>query len=270
MHHTGARSTPAVRVLQTTGAMPRFRYTTRGGFFRRSRAALIVRLALVACAPLAAACGDDAGTRGESDSTDSAASSRSSGTTAAVPETATLQIEGQPQTVPVQPFASGPDFPLPFRTLVPDGSRLVARAQAIPESESLDAEARFDWQPATDPAFLRLVVLDTTVSETTARGLIRAISTDFGVIGSGGLEYEEAVPPPGHDWATLGYRLRGVVGSDPVTGWISLGERAGRRFYFMALYPAEYADGLGPRFDFILEHWVWLDTGEPLRRSTGP
>ena len=238
--HTGARAS-TVRVLQTASMMNLLR-------------------CMSACALIVAACGGD--TESRADAGDGGATASPVDT--AVPAAATLLIEGQPHDVPVERFSTGADFALPFRTLVPDHERLAARAEPIAGAGSFAAEARFDWQPAAGHAFLRLVVLDSATSDNTARGLVRALGTDFGLIGSRGMEYEEAVPPPGHDWATLGYRLRGVAGDDPVTGWVSLGEHAGRSFYLMALYPPEYADGLAPRFDYILEHWVWLDTGEPL------
>lgn len=170
--------------------------------------------------------------------------------------------------VPVTPFESGPEFPLPFWTLVPD-SGLTVRVEAPEADESghgFDGAVRFEWQGGPQPAFLRLVVLERTMSDNDARGIVRGIGTDFGPTGSQGIEYDEAVSPPGHPWATLGYRLRGQVRGVAVDGWISLGRHAERPFYFMALYPPEYGDGLAPRFDYILRHWEWLDTGQPLYR----
>ena len=174
----------------------------------------------------------------------------------------TLLIEGRPEVLPVASFRSGPDFPLPFRTLVPDTARLVPTIEMAGAEDSgrgFAAAARFEWQPGSDPAFLRLVVLDTTMTDNDARGLVRGIATDFGVIASAGIEAQEAVPPPAHPWATLGYRLSGAVRGVPVDGWISLGRQGERIFYFMALYPPEYGDGLGPRFDYVLRQWEWLD-----------
>lgn len=177
----------------------------------------------------------------------------------------TLMIEGQPEVLPVGTFTSGADFPLPFRTIVPDWGRLEPSIERESKSEGFSASARFEWTPASEPAFLRLVVLDSTMSDNDARGVIRSIATDFGIIGSRGVEYEEGVPPPAHAWSSFGYSLRGKLQGQAVEGWISMGSQRGKLFYFMALYPPEYADGLGPRFDFILRNWEWLGTGERLQ-----
>lgn len=151
------------------------------------------------------------------------------------------------------------DFPLPFRALVPDTPRIATSVDRDDGDSRFDASARFEWTPANGVAFLRLVVLREGTDSATAVGLARGLGTDFGVIGSQGMELDESVPRPMHPWAFTGYRLRGVVGSQPVTGWISMGQRQDRFFYFMALYPPEYGDGLGPRFEYILRTWRWLE-----------
>ena len=179
----------------------------------------------------------------------------------------TLRIEGRAEVVPIAPFSSGGDFPLAFRTLVPDPARLKATLDdpdATETGRGFAGAARFEWQAGADPAFLRLVVLDSSMSDNDARGLVRSIATDFGVIASAGIEDEEGVPAPGHPWSILGYRLRGLVDGVAVDGWISLGMKDDHPFYFMALYPPQYGDGLGPRFDYILRQWVWLDGDRPL------
>ena len=153
-------------------------------------------------------------------------------------------------------FSTDAGFPLPFRTRVP--RELAARVESS-ESGGISGAVRFT--PPTDtgaPTFLRIVVLGDRLGRNDAVGLVRSIGTDFGVIGSQGMEYEEATPPPGHEWAFFGIRLRGVVHDEAVDGWISLGERAGRFFYLMALYPASEAQRMEPMFGSILESWTWL------------
>lgn len=226
---------------------------------RGARAAILPALMCGAILVSAGGCEDAPAPRAESADEVPAASPRSG-------VVDTLLIEGRAEVLPVATFAGGEDFPLPFRTVVPDTGRLTARVEDVEGTGGLSAAARFEWPTASVPAFLRFVVLDRGISDNTARGIVRGIGTDFGIIGSQGIEQEEAVPPPGHRWASLGYRLRGEVGGRAVDGWVSMGRHGGRIFYFMALYPPEYADGLGPRFDYILRHWTWLDTGEALER----
>jgi hypothetical protein len=75
-------------------------------------------------------------------------------------------------------------------------------------------------------------------------------------------EADPAEPPGwGQEAYTFSYAGDGNV---PITGRLVLGRHADRYFHVLTHYPAEYGDGLGPRFQSILEHWRWEDTGRPL------
>ena len=171
------------------------------------------------------------------------------------------EAHGGPQDATAEPaardsFATDDSFVMPFTTRVPAG--IEARVEAEASEERLAGAVRFAPGVADSSAFLRLVAFDDRVSRNDAIGLVRAIGTDFGIIGSQGMEVREATPPPAHPWSFFGYRLRGLVGGAPVDGWISLGERDGRYFYLMALYPEARAADLQRAFDFVLANWAWL------------
>lgn len=167
-------------------------------------------------------------------------------------------------------FEAGDDFPLPFRTTVPRG--LTAEIEQPSHAEGMAGAVRFANPAERETAFLRLVVLDEELDANDANGLVRSIATDFGVIGSQGLEYEEASAAPSHPWAATSYRLRGVMDGRPVDGWVSLGEHDGHYFYVMAIAPNEAATRLAPAWDHVLHAWTWTggDQPVPLVRGAGP
>lgn len=174
----------------------------------------------------------------------------------------TLSIEGQAEPVRVRDWRTPPDFPLPFRTRLPE------RVRASSGAEGEQAWVRFDFDSGTaDSVYMRVLVLPEGTDANDARALARAIATDFGPIGSQGLEYTEGRDAPAYDWAQVNYRLRGFVRDTPVTGSLALARHGDRFFTVMQLYPPEYGDGAGVRFDYIRSEWRWLDTGSPLSRT---
>lgn len=48
------------------------------------------------------------------------------------------------------------------------------------------------------------------------------------------------------------------------------GSHNGRVFYVAYAYPAEFADGMGPRLAYIRRHWVWLNDGRSLASTLSP
>jgi|GEM_PF-573384 len=172
--------------------------------------------------------------------------------------TDTLMIEGQPQPIRYTHWSAPAGYPLRFSTRLPQRVRPADEGQGALRFE-------FDTQNA-DSAFLRVVALPEGIDEQRARGLLRAVGTDFGVIGSQGLEIDEAPAPQQYAWSLLSYRLQGVVRDRPVDGILALGRHDGRYFHVMQLFPPEYADGVAPRFDYVLRHWRWAD-GSPLTRQ---
>lgn len=179
----------------------------------------------------------------------------------------TIRVEGEPQAIRVADYRSPAGFPLAFATRLPE--RIDPARE---ESDAPDGAALRFTMNGTDPnaeVYLRVVPLSPDLGRNDALARMRAIATDFGPIGSRGLEYTEGPAPRRYDWADTAYRLRGQVGSQQVTGYLALGHHAGRFFYVMELFPTEYSEGVGPRFDYVLRHWRWTDTNAPLARDGG-
>jgi hypothetical protein len=53
-------------------------------------------------------------------------------------------------------------------------------------------------------------------------------------------------------------------------GRIALARHNDRFFHLVIQYPQEYADGFGPRADYIRRQWVWLDDGQGLGLTSPP
>jgi hypothetical protein len=76
---------------------------------------------------------------------------------------------------------------------------------------------------------------------------------------------DEARPIPPPSWAREAYDMsysgdRGML----YAGSVVLASHRDRYFHVVRHYPAEYGDGLAPRFHRILEWWRWEDTGRAL------
>ena len=48
---------------------------------------------------------------------------------------------------------------------------------------------------------------------------------------------------------------------------VQLGSYQDRHFYVAYTYPAEFADGMGPRTHFIRSEWIWLNDGRSLQST---
>ena len=167
-------------------------------------------------------------------------------------------------------FTSPAGFALPFSTTV--NPPLEATTEPIGERAEGAGAVRFAPPGDSGDTFLRVVVLRPEMGRNDALGLARAISADFGPIGSGGLEYRESIPAPAHAWAIESFGLRGVVRGQAVEGWLSLGEHAGRHFYIMSIAPDVADPVLNAAFAAVLDEWTWLDgdTAVPLRAIATP
>lgn len=235
--------------------------STRGRH-ARIQALLVPALALgIACGEAPA--GDGAGTGGASvrDSPAPAVGGGQNGlSSGAAGGTDTLMLEGSPQAVAVRRWSTPDEFPLPFSTILPER----VRASTGTEGQLAWARFEFDGVPA-DRAWMRMLVLDDGLTRPEALSRARAVASDFGPIVSRGIEYTEGENAPDYEWAHQSWGLTGVVHDEPVTGSLSLGRHGERFFTIMQIYPPEYGDGVGPRFQYILEHLRWRDTGTRLR-----
>jgi hypothetical protein len=178
----------------------------------------------------------------------------------------TLMIEGMPEVTTATLVRASRDADLPFSTYLPQGMsadfvtaddgaavRFTAAFAGVVEPQAymhvLMHPDGTSLQLARDAVsqFLRLLVpsddpLDARRTEQVSR---------------------PAETPP---WALQAHAFdyAGNAGARFV-GRIILARHGPRFFHVIMHYPPEYGDGLGPRFDRILQHWRWEDTGLPLR-----
>jgi hypothetical protein len=71
-------------------------------------------------------------------------------------------------------------------------------------------------------------------------------------------------------WTVREYGLEGTFRPEgPLAfGELLYGKHAGLPFWIQIYYPAEMADGMGPRLGAILRSWIWSDDGTRLESSS--
>jgi hypothetical protein len=171
----------------------------------------------------------------------------------------TLLIEGTPEATTATLVDAPSDFALPFSTYVPDG--ISTEFGADGDVDAVRFTAAFSGRP--DPnAYMHVFVYP---AGTTG---IQARTSAFAFMRSRMLVGDAANPIEAPAWAREAYTLSysGNAGVRYV-GRLILATHAGRYFHVLTHYPAEYGDGLGPRYTRILQWWRWEDTGRPLVRE---
>ena len=165
---------------------------------------------------------------------------------------ATIQVEGETDTVTVQSYESPPDAPLAFSTSLPAGMR--------PEAVAETGSAVKFISEADPRAWVHVFIHPPEQPEDQAREDVRAVAESYGVPGVGEVEPSERYP-----WAIAEFRFRSRGTTAPtLAGSVALGRHAGRFFHIIVQYPVEFGDGFVPRAQRILDEWRWRDTGEPL------
>ncbi|MQA92439.1 MAG: hypothetical protein GEU90_19800 [Gemmatimonas sp.] len=159
----------------------------------------------------------------------------------------TIMIEGTPQVMRIQPVIAPEGFPLDFRTAAPMDMRTGFNQSGGGESVRFEAEFGGVYSPQ---AFLGFTVLPAGTDEEEAGRIVQEMAA-----ASDGTP----VSPPRDAWAVEEFRFGGER-----AGFVALGWREDRWYYFTAQYPPEFGDGMGPRVGMILEQWRWGDGGEPL------
>ena len=160
---------------------------------------------------------------------------------AAVLESETLSIEGETEVIRVQAVVSPPSFPLAFTTVAPND--MLVDFLSSGEGDAVRFEAAFGGVHVPEAALVMMVLPAGTTAED-ARDWVAEIA--------GGTPREPESDRP--SWMAESYTIRGEL-----SGFAALGERESRWFYFLASYPPEFGDGIGPRIDLILSRWRWAD-----------
>ena len=229
----------------------------------RPAGALLPIALLIACA-IESNEGDDGGAHPSSRSASGArANADAVDAATARPQTRvdTLFLEGMAEPVTLTLVRAPNEFPLPFSTYTA-GDFIVESVASTANGESAVRFIAAFGGVRNDEAFLEVAAYPagTTEAEAAARAE-RAVGARGHVVAAGEASME---------WAVRQWRLEA---RDPRGGWTlgfaGLGRHGDRWFHILARYPAEYADGFGPRAGLILEHWRW-DDGTALTRPAAP
>jgi hypothetical protein len=165
----------------------------------------------------------------------------------------TLLIEGMPEPVAMTLVRAPNGFGLPFSTYLPPG--VAVEFESGGDGAAVRFLAAFGPQP--DPSaymHVRLYLPDTSPAD--------AMDGALAVAGlAGGTHADTATPPA---WALNGRDISHTRDGTTYLGRALIASHGDRSLHVVTHYPAEYGDGLGPRFARILHHWRWEDTGRML------
>lgn len=159
--------------------------------------------------------------------------------------TDTLIVDGSPQTVAFREIR-GSSFPLPFEARVPDPMAVSADTSGDGPTVRLTMGA-----PPADAQWA-VVVLPDSATESGARAAARRAAEALGTV----TETGGAAPA----WTLAAFETEQTGRS----GSVRLGRHAGRFFYVLTDAAREAGGGFGPRRDYLLQHWRWLDDGTSL------
>jgi hypothetical protein len=187
----------------------------------------------------------------------------------------TLLIEGMPEPSTARLLRSPPAFALPFSTYVPEGIAAdfdppenADQAAAGTGGDGVRFAAAFTGTP-DDRAYMHVRIYARGAPQLSPReavgAFLRTRQPQDDPVGAIDIDepYDEIDPPAwGEQAFTFMYRGDGDV---LTSGRLVVARHQDRAFHVLTHYPAEYGDGLAPRFARILEHWRWEDTGEMLQ-----
>jgi hypothetical protein len=177
----------------------------------------------------------------------------------------TVYIEGMPE-VSTARLLHATELDPPFSTYVPAG--IAAAAEAAGDSGAVRFSAAFTGE--ADPnAYMHVRLYPVGTNLLSARevvaGFLRSRQPQDDPVAGTDVDAAQRLDPPA--WGLEAHRFDYAgEGGRHYVGRITLAQHGPRFFHVLVHYPAEYGDGLSPRLDYILEHWRWEDTGEPLRR----
>lgn len=159
----------------------------------------------------------------------------------------TFSIEGVTEAMDMYLLGSQKEFPLNFSTYIPvDMQTETVRSD---EGSAIRIWAAFGGHPNKE-AYLTIYAFPAAVPAEEVR------KTSVEQVKMLGDVAEDTVS---HPWADTVYSLNGNR-----MGFLALAQEKDRWFYLLAAYPPEYADGMGPRINQIIEQWRWKDSGDGL------
>lgn len=161
-----------------------------------------------------------------------------------------IAIEGVAEVLEMNLLESPEEFPLDFSTYIP--ADMQESTLPLDEGYAIRIWAVFGGVPNKE-AHLTIYVFPSAVGAEEAR------EASVGRMKRLGDVVEDTIR---HPWARGSYSLKGNK-----TGFLALARAKGHWFYLMTAYPPEYADGMGPRIDQIIERWRWKDDGKSLKEK---
>jgi hypothetical protein len=171
----------------------------------------------------------------------------------------TLLIEGMGEPVTMTLLRPPAGFGIPFTTYLPPGLR--ADFELHGDTSAVRFSAAFGGH-LDENAYMHVRMYAPGSTDK----VVRDLATAF--IRSRAPWRDEAQPAPPAAWADEAYTYQySGDGAVPYTGRLVIARHRGRYFHVLTHYPAEYGDGLGPRFASVLGHWRWEDTGRPLYQA---
>lgn len=152
-------------------------------------------------------------------------------------------------------------FAVPFSTYLPEGMVVEFDTAVAVHRVTLAGEAS-DSLP--EAAFMTITVHAAGTTRLVVEDRVR----EFVVSRGPGIdESQEVEPPSWGEWAVDLSYPRSV--GEWFAGSAVIGQYGPRYFHVIQLYPAEERDAFAARFDAVLEHWRWEDTGLMLTAAGG-
>lgn len=173
----------------------------------------------------------------------------------------TILLEGMAEPIELELFETPDGFPLPFTAYFP--SDMAASADADDGTAHFVAEF---GGVRNEDAFLHVFVFAEGTPWQEALATARGYEAGRGIPAGRNVEpIAEDLREPSLAWAGEAWRYRYQAGGQWFGGTIGVGTHQDRPFLILRHRPQEYAEGFGPRADFITETWRWSD-GSPLER----
>lgn len=158
-----------------------------------------------------------------------------------------LNLEGMREPMTYRLYRSPEGYPLPFSTYLPADVR--ADELSSDEAQAVRFVAAFGGVP-NEEIYLSVHFPQERLGMERARARAREIAGSLGRAEPG---ERERFP-----WALEWHRVAGEGGR---VASVALARHLDRYFFVVLHYPAEAAEGFGPRAGRILDEWRWLDGG---------
>lgn len=167
-----------------------------------------------------------------------------------------LMLEGTADTTEFRLVETPAGFPLQFSTYVP--ADMVADVDSVDGGHSIEFVANFGGV-LEQRAYVQVFFYPRRTSLPLARTTVDNFITGLNP------EVDRSISETPEPWAYEQTSFSYPHEQQTYVGRIAIAQRGDVTFHMLAHYPAEYADGMGPRIAAVLHEWRWAD-GTPLMR----